>query len=434
MTRETQNGRVPWYRAAGEVARGSILSFYEHWALALFSVAAAFAIWFVVQDVENPRVSAPYPPLGVPASIEVQAVNAQDAGLRDTHLVSVDVEGRENDLESLTNDDFVATVDVKNVPLNTPVELPVRVRSQKDGVRVLSVQPATITVTLEPIVEQTFSVTLNTSGQLTAGLEAKPVVEPVQVKVRGLAEELQTVTSVDLDVNLSGLREGESTFEGELTARSASGSSVEVAAISPARARVTYTVAQTFVQRSLPVEPVLTGQVASGYRIASITVEPPTLSATGPRNLLDGRTKVLTEAIPIGGATSEVRLVRNVEAIDNVSFERRTVTVRIEIKQIECGAGNPACPATVVFVAPGFQNPPAGQFVQGAYQVGVRLAGPLNVLQAVDPRIVVATVNLGAPTAPGLYPVTVNLPASLTNAGVRAEAVDPITVTLGPTP
>ena len=434
MNRDPQNGHSAWYRAASGVARGSVLNLYENWALALFSLVSAFAIWFVVQDVENPRVSASWPPVGTPASIEVQAVNAQDAGLRDTHLVRVEVEAREDELESLTNDDFEATVDVKNVPLDTPTELPVRVRSLKDGVRVLSVEPATVTVTLEPIVEQSFPVSLNTSGQLAAGLEATPEVSPVEVSVRGLAEVLQSVTSVDLDVNLSGLREGETTFDGELVARNASGSPVDVAAISPGRAKVTYTVAQSFVQRSLPVEPVLTGQVAPGYRIGNIVVEPPVVSATGPRNLLDGRTKVLTEAIPVGGATSEVRLVRNVEVIDNVSFERRNVTVRVEVQPIQCGAGNPACPATVVYVAPGFTNPPAGQFVQGAYQVAVRLAGPLTVLRDLDPKSVTATVNLATPSASGLYPVTVTLPASLSNAGVRAEQVDPLAVTLGPNP
>lgn len=434
MNREPQNGRGAWYRAASEVARGSVLSLYDNWALALFSLVSAFAIWFVVQDVENPRVSASFPAVGAPSSLEVQAVNAENAALTQNHFVKVEVEGRQDDLESLSNDDFEATVDVRGVPLNSPTDLPVRVRSLRDGLTVLSVEPSTITVTLEPIQEQTFRVTLNTSGQLAAGLKATPVIDPVEVTVRGLADSLLSVASVDLDVNLSALREGESTFEGELTARNSSGSALDVAAISPSRARVSYTVVQDFVQRSLPVEPVLTGQVAAGYRIGSIVVEPSILSATGPRNQLDGRTKVLTEAIPVGGATSEVRVVKNVEVIDNVSFERRTVTVRIEVRAIECGTGNPSCPALSIPVAPGFTGQPAGQFPQGAYSVLVKLAGPLPELNKVDPRTITATVNLGAPVSSGLFPVNVTLPAALTNAGVRAEQVEPIAVTLGPQP
>jgi YbbR domain-containing protein len=424
------NGR---FSAAAEIARGSVLSLYQHWAMALFSLVAAFAIWFVIQDVENPIVQANFPGEGQ-SGIPVEPTNVEDATPNEPSEVRIEVEGREDDLKDLSLDDFVATVDLKGLPVNTPTEAPVRVRSLRDGVRVLSVTPSRIQLTLEPIEEQAFPVSLNTSGQLAAGLAIEGAeVDPVGVTVRGLRESLQLVKSVDLDVNLSALREGETPIEGELRARSLTGDIVEVT-ISPARAAVTYTVAQNFVQRSLPVRAPLTGQLAPGFRIGSITVEPPVLSATGPRNQLDGRTELLTEAVNIGGATSEVRLVRNVELIDNVSFERRTVTVRIEVKAIECGTGNTSCPAFSFQVAPGFSNPPAGLFAQGGVTVTVRLAGPLPELQKVNPRDITATVNLGAPVGNGLYPVSVTVPANLSALGVRAEQPDPVAVTLGPNP
>ena len=39
---------------------------------------AAFAIWFVIQDVENPRVEASFLPEGQLANIEVAATNVDD--------------------------------------------------------------------------------------------------------------------------------------------------------------------------------------------------------------------------------------------------------------------------------------------------------------------------------------------------------------------
>ena len=426
------NGRNGRFSAAAEIARGSVLSLYQHWAMALFSLVAAFAIWFVIQDVENPIVQANFP--GDGSGIPVAPINVEDATPNETQDVEIQVEGREDDLEGLSLEDFEATVDLKGLPVNTPTEAPVRVRSLRDGVRVLSVNPSRIQLTLEPIEERSFPVTLNTSGQLNAGLEIRGTeVDPVQVTVRGLSASLQLVQSVDLDVNLAGLREGETPIEGELRARSLTGDTVEVT-ISPPRAAVTYTVAQNFVQRSLPVRAPLTGQLAPGFRIGNITIEPPVVSATGPRSQLDGRNELLTEAVNIGGATSEVRLVRNVELIDNVSFERRTVTVRIEVKAIECGTGNTACPAMSIQVAPGITNPPAGLFVQGGLTVTVKLAGPLAELQKLNPREITATVNLGAPAGNGLYPVSVTVPANLSALGVRAEQPDPIAVPLGPNP
>lgn len=434
MTAGNGNGRLSWPRAAAGVARGTVASFYQHWGLALFSVAAAFAIWFVIQDVENPRVEASFPADDQPPSIDVRAANVEDAAPNQTYTVRVRVEGREDDLSSLSNEDFEATIDVSGVAVGSPTEVPVRVRALRDGVRVLSVSPPTVNVTLEPIEEMKFLVTLNTSGQLVAGLEASADVSPLEVTVRGVRDSLQSVLSVDLDVNLNALREGETVLEGELRARSATGSEVGAVTISPARAKVTYTVAQTFVQRSLPVRPVLTGVLAPGYRLGAIVVEPPILTATGPRNQLDGRTEILTEAVNVSGATSEVRLIKNVEVIDNVSLERRTVTVRVEVKPIECGIANTSCSGIALTVGPGLQNLPTGQFVQGTIFAVVKLSGPLPELIKVTPGQVVATVNLAAPSSTGLYPVTVTLPPALTALGVRAEPVDPISVTLGPTP
>ena len=426
------NGRGGWPRAASEIARGSFVSFYQHWAMALFSLVAAFSIWFVIQDVENPIVQANFPSEG-DSGIPVAPINVEDATPNEPYEVRVEVEGREDDLEGLTVDDFEATVDVKDLPVGVETEAPVRVRSLKDGVRVLSVTPSRIQLTLEPIEEREFDVSVNSSGSLASGLEVSSELEPLKVTVRGLRESLDLVVSVDLDVNLSALREGETRIEGDLQARSLNGSEVGVT-ISPPRAAVTYTVVQDFVQRSLPVKVPLNGQLAPGFRLGNIIIEPQVLSATGPRSQLDGRTELLTEAVNIGGATSEVRLVRNVEAIDNVSLERRTVTVRVEVRPIECGTGNNSCPAQSFQVAPGFENPPAGQFVQGGVIVNVKLAGPLAELQKVNQRDITATVNLGAPVSSGLYPVTVTLPAALQTLGVRVEQPEPVAVTLGPIP
>jgi len=428
------NGRLPWPRAAANVARGSILTVVDHWALALFSLAAAFAVWFVIQDVENPRVTATFPAEG-PATIPIGYVNDEAAIPNQQRFVSVDVEGREDDLAALSADDFEVTIDLKGVPINTPIQLPVKAASTRDGVRVLAVRPSTVEVILEPLTEQTFRVSLNTSGQLQAGLQATPEIEPIEVTVRGLEAQLRNVVSVDLDVNLNALRDGANVVEGDLRARSATGAQVEVS-VAPARAKVTYTVVQTFVQRSLPVIPVVTGTLAPGYRFGNMVVEPPFLTASGPRSRMDGITQLGTASINVTGATADIVLTRNVELPENVTVgDRRQVTVRIEVRPIECGgATNTACGYVSVQLAPGFENSPAGQFVQGTVSVVVRLSGPLAELQKLDPRSIAATVNLATPVSPGQYPVTITVPPALTSAGIRAEQPSPIPVSLGPTP
>jgi YbbR domain-containing protein len=434
MTQATraENGRGSWPKLAVGLAKGTFLSFYEHWALAGFSLVAAFAIWFVIQDVENPRVRAFFPPEGELASIEVEAINADRLIPNTTTFVRIEVEGREDDLALLSTDDFQATIDVKGIPANSPTAVPVQVTSSEDGVKVLSVTPAQVIVTLEPVEEREFDVRLNPTGQLPSGLSIDDQeIEPLTVTVAGLGERIANVASVDLDVNLAALNEGTNVLEGELRARNASGGLVDVA-ISPARGKVTYTVTQSFVQRSLSVLASVAGQVAPGYRTGTIVIEPAVISASGPADRMPAELR--TEPIQLGNARSEIRLVANIAAPDNLALERRQVSVRIEVKPIECsGAAGAPCGPLTLPVAPAFDNPPAALAVEGPVRVYVQLSGPLPVLDTVNQGQITARINLaGATAGTSAYSVTVTVPPNLASQGVRAEPVPPITLTLGP--
>ena len=435
-TMRNESGRPAWGQAAAGVARGSVASLLQHWGLALFSLVAAFAIWFVIQDVENPRVTACFPEDCRSPAIEVEAVNADRLIPNEVFTVRVEVEGREGDLSALAASDFEATIDVQGIPASTPTEVPVKVRSTRDGVKVLVVEPSTWTVTLEPLEEREFEVRLNPSGQLTAGFrvdDLKP--EPLTVKVSGLRQLLDTVVSVDLDVNLAALNEGTNVIEGELTARGVSGSEIGVT-INPGRGKVTYLIEQLFVQRSLPVSVPLAGQLAPGYRVANIVIEPPVISVSGPANEIPAQ--LFTEPIQLTNANSEIRLVRNIVQNDNLALERRQVSVRIEIRPIECTGGVAAgpCGAVVVQAAAVPIDQPTGLvIVTSPLRVNVHLTGPLTVLDTIVAGQITARVSLaGGLPGPGAFPVTVVIPANLLNQGVRAEQPPTMTITLGPGP
>ena len=73
-------------RLIGAVAVRALVSLYQHWALALFSVAAALGIWFVIQDVENPRVEGRFP--REPGTVEAIVKNNNDFIVQDMAPVS----------------------------------------------------------------------------------------------------------------------------------------------------------------------------------------------------------------------------------------------------------------------------------------------------------------------------------------------------------
>lgn len=411
-----------WPSVFLQLARGAVSSVFDHWALAGFSLVAAFGIWFVIEDVENPRVTANFPADGLPASIPVEPVNAGPYIVADSYSVSVVVEGREEELATLAPADFTATVDVQGMQPGTPEARDVRVKSNRDGIRVLEVRPAALNISVVEPEQREVPVTIRRQGQPPAGyveVQEETTAIPAFVVITGLPERVRGVHSVDLDVNLSGVTENEYEFTGTLVARSQSGST-EVVTIDPPTATARFTIQQTTVQRVVPILPRLGGQPAPGYRVADIEVDPQSIRVTGPEGVVNALESLSIPPIAqVAGAQADVVLTLQVDVPPNTSLERQTVNVRVVIVP-EDGA------ATMV-VGVSFTNVPAGLTLgPQPYAVTVSVTGPGPAVAGLGLGDIAATVSLaGASAGVGTFPVSVTVPDGLT-----ASQPPPIAVTL----
>lgn len=430
--RQRPDGQLSRPALLWTLARGAGSSFAHHWALACFSLIAAFGVWFLVQDVENPRTETVFPPESEPASIHVEPRNAGDYIVQDPSPVRVKVEVRKGDIASLQPDDFVATVDVKGQPAGVPVQLPVYVQSKRDGVKVIGVMPPSVTVTPQVATVKDMPVTVRITRPLPDNYKVSdegPTIDPAIVKVRGLDELVASVASVDLDVNLSGARSDTVVVEGDLVARTEAGNAVTVQ-LSQQRAKATFKIEQVFAQRTIAIAPSVTGQPAPGYRISNITVDPPVVTVNGPKSVvdsLDSLKGIGIEAVTVTNAKTDITQTRQVDKIPGLSTDRQTVLVKVEIKPIDCGDQTSApCGGTTFMVSPAFDKVPAGMVVDGIYTVQVRVYGPLAQISTLKPGDVKAVVSLaGGAAGTNPYTVTVSLPA-----GLRADPVDNLMVTL----
>ena len=145
-------------------------------------------------------------------------------------------------------------------------------------VQITKVNPASITLTLESLVTQTFPLNVDITGQPAVGYQAgDPTVDVEQVTVNGAQSLVSRVKRVGISVNLGGTCEGISS-SASIAAYDATNQVVNGINIQPQTAHITLPVSQESGFRDLAVKVVVRGQVANGYRLDNISVFPPVVT------------------------------------------------------------------------------------------------------------------------------------------------------------
>jgi YbbR domain-containing protein len=410
--------------------QASMRNLRGHWALAIFSIVAAFTIWLVIQDVENPRVEGLVPPEPEQA-IQVEFVNSgPDVTVVDAAFVKVRVEARTDRIGELRANDFQATVNLQNLEAGAEVRLPVTVRSTDGDVRVLEVEPPEVLVTLQAVAEKEMQVTIRQTSALPDGytLAENPSINPRFVTVRGPQDLVDNVVRVEVDVNLAG-QFADFEVTRDLVARNANGQR-QLVNLSTAQATVQFDIEQVVQSREFAVTPVLPGTLAPGYMLVGIEIEPKFVAVTASDEVLDSITALLLEELSVEGASDDITRTVAIRPIQNAGLSPAEVTVSVDIEPVECGdgeGGSAPCGSNLFVVAPVFDDAPAGlQVAPGVYSVPVQVTGPPLALSTLSLGDIVVRVSLAGATA-GTQTLAATVTAPI---GVDARALSQISVTL----
>ena len=407
-----------------------------HWPAALFSVAAAFIIWFIIEDITNPREEGRAP---ADSGIQVTAVNVPDGYLVSIpQTVFVTVQARESDIATLRPDDFRATVDLADVdPTVGSVNVPVQVTSRRDNVDVLEVSPPTVNVHLERAFRREVEVTARMIAppppgfriKQVNGVEIPPDIEPPIVTIEGPEELVARVERVEIDVNLATARTATFSVQGDLVARSEAGNEIQLS-ISDTRATATFQIESVVSPTTLGIRGQTTGTPAKGFAIVNVTVDPPTVEVTGPQAVIEGlKGPLLVEPVDVSNARQDVTQTRTLEPPENVSVEVETVVVTVEIAPIPSRIAI-WTEVTVEDVPPGLIAIPGA--LPSVRATEVVISGDQADIDAVreDPTLIRATVSLsGAQAGTASYTPTVTVPP-----GVNVESRTDVTITLAAGP
>ena len=340
--------------------------------------------------------------------------------------VGVTLRGAPGVADRVALSELRATFDVKSLSLGQtdPQDARVTVTVAKDGVEVVDVSPATVSVRVERLISRVLLVQPRFANEPPAGARAgDAAVSPTEVRVTGPETDIGRITAV-----LATVRFGDAQTDIETSTPAipvdAAGVAIDGLQVEPAVVVVKVPVLPTATTRTVPVVFALRGVVAPGYWVVGVAMDPFAVTVRGDEQVLSTLDRIETLPIEIGDLSATRTLSVKLSLPTGVTLLKPTdVSVTVTVQPL---TGTRVF-STAVVVA-GLAATQAADLDQTS--VGVLLSGPVPTLASLPPEQVVASIDVTG-RAPGTYTIDV---AVRVPSGVNVQTVQParVTVTIRP--
>ena len=380
----------------------------------IVSLVVSFALWTIVSTPAEPEHTLSFDE--VPLRIDDLR---QGLTIRDESFVSVRVIGPTLALRDLDKQSLRASVDASILGAGQH-RLPVRAEAIDPRVRVDTVSPSTVVVLVETASEKNVPIIIRPVGTVPFGYSSGvPTTARNQAVVRGPTTVVDTVDAAMAEIDLSNA----TTSISELVPLIPVGSELLDASLLemiPQEVRVAVAIDQQLVYKTVPVTPNVIGQVALGYQIVGLMVDPVSLTLVGQPSALERVDSVQIEQVDVTDASGDMAVLAEAVLESGIGLTRpQSIIVRVLISPLEGSATLTVGPRVV-------EAPPGKVLRLDPPQILVTVSGPLPTLQTVRPSDLNVTVNASGLTTDTLeVEPKIDLPASL-----RLVAFEPEVITL----
>lgn len=329
---------------------------------------------------------------------------------------------------NLRAEDFQATVDLADVaPDGNPVTVRVNVTAVDPRVTILEVRPRSIQVILDQKISKEVPVVVDLS-EPPEGLEIGEVtVSPEVVTVTGPSAQVNLVVAarVSATIDASAVNVDRDVQPDPVDE---SGEVVTNVDLDPGLVNIKVPVYENLQNRTVPVNPTVTGTPGAGFRISSVEVAPLVVTVEGDLDQLQALVAADTAPVTVSGATRDVTAEVAYALPTGVTpVGAQTARVTVHIQPVT---------ETRTFTA-GLRldgRQPDLLYELSETQVLLTLYGSSADLDRLDTSPLVISLNVAA-LEPGVneVPVVPSLPSAITVAAISPETVT-VTVTPRPTP
>lgn len=305
----------------------------------ILSVCLAAFFWIIIVNIDDPMKTRTF------TNVPVQVLNestltsknkAYDIVSGDT--VDFTVSGKRTQLEKLKKTDFIATADLSQLtaPFDT-VKINVECMRYSD-VEITMGKVSTMTITLEDIISERFSVKVVTSGLPAPGYAAdKTEVSPVLMEVSGAESVIHDISDVKVLVDISG---ASSDVTRTTTPKAYNEKGVEIDSSKLSFSYKEVSVKVTILETKLvPVVLTQTGEVAYGYKLVDAAYEPQEIEIKGDSSNLS-KVKNLPISIDVTDLTEEkeytvaIREILEPYGVSVVDSDMENIVVKVTVEKL----------------------------------------------------------------------------------------------------
>ncbi|MCL5795028.1 MAG: CdaR family protein [Patescibacteria group bacterium] len=397
-----------------------MLKFLTHNFVAkLICLLIAMGLWIYVASGES-KID------NFPGSIALEVRNTPEnlVVVKDIDNVTVRIAAERGVWQKLTSSSFSAYIDLTGMKEGV-IEVPVTVKSNVDGVDVIEIKPAKITVRLEPIISKSVPVSVRVEGAASEGMVAGDVkAKPDKVEVSGAKFYLEKISEATALVKLNGESEQiEKTVV--LSAYDVNNNLIKDVNFQPKEAAITVSIIKGGNTKTVGIVAKTSGVPKSGYWLSQISLDPSTAVITGSSTILAKTNYLETQTINLDGLDSDKSQTAKIElpaGINLVDASKTSVKVQISLSS---DLSQRTVPASI-----SYQNVAANLTIAkiDPEDINVVVTGSAEALKSLDSSKVILTLDLGNYKNSGTYALDINKNSISTPAGLQVASFLPSSI------
>lgn len=361
----------------------------------LIALAVSILLWAMVHmDSGTPAPPTAFYDTKIIEGVKIQTYGFDDGEYAltgiDQDRVNLEVRGKKSNISLLT-DEYKVKLDLSNVKEPGTHTLPLTY-SIPSGVEMVSMEPSVVTVTVEPRVSKSVTVSIGTKGEPAKDYRAgTPVlIDPRQVTVTLPESSMANLGQVKGNVELDGAKEKITEKRVKLTAYDKEGAEMEDAVIEPATVAAEVPIEPAFV--TLPLELQYTGRLPEGFVLSKVEQKVKEVKLFGSNEALAGAETYIEAAINLGEVRNSGTTVLTADLTPPEGFEKiEPSSVTVEVTAVSHGEREiTGIPITLKGVASGLDAVITDPKTK---TISLTLTGAPDLLNSLEPTDIGAEAN-----------------------------------------